>query len=123
MTIGQKTENRGGKREGAGRKPVFELSDEARIAALKDFAAIAKKYNTTLGKALGEIAFGRHKSKTLKIQAMRCVLSNLMTQTSERDVTVSKKPIEPGILLPPRRVDPAKEMSAEIVPIKKAEKK
>jgi hypothetical protein len=96
------TENRGGTREGAGRKAIFELGEAKRKEILRDVAAVAEKKGTSLGRELGEMMFGRGKDKRVKMQAMQLYCRDILPKVSEREVAVSKIR-GPAIYLPEQR--------------------
>ena len=93
------TENRGGKREGADRKAIFELGAAKRKEILKDIADIALEKGTSIGKELGNMMFGRGKDKRLKMQAMQLYVRDVLPKVSERDVTTTQI-LVPQIYLP-----------------------
>lgn len=98
------TENRGGKREGAGRKAIFELGEAKRKEILKDVEAIAKKKGTSLGKELAVMMFGRGKDKRLKMTAMQLYVRDVLPKVSEREVTVTAI-TKPQVFLPEKYPD------------------
>ncbi len=97
-----KMENRGGKREGAGRRPIFELGETKRKEILKDIADVAAEKGTSIGRELGNMMFGRGKEKRLKMQAMQLYVRDLLPKVSEREVT-ERKIQGPAIYLPEKR--------------------
>ena len=99
-------ENRGGRREGAGRKRIFEISEAKRKEILKDIAAIAKEHDSSIGKELGNMIFGLNKDRRLKMQAIQVYLRDLLPKSSERDVTVTKIQ-KPQIFIPEKYPDTA----------------
>lgn len=98
------TENRGGKREGAGRKPIFELGEAKRKAIMKEVEIVAEEKGTSLGKEIGNMMFGRGKDKRLKMQAMQLYVRDVLPKVSERDVTVTEI-TKPQVFLPEKYPD------------------
>ena len=98
--------NRGGKREGAGRKPIFELGEVKRKEILRDIAAVAEEKGTSIGSELGNMMFGRNKDKRLKMQAMQLYCRDILPKASERDVTVTEVKM-PQVFIPEEYPDTA----------------
>jgi len=97
--MAKKTENRGGKRPGAGRRAVFDLGEEKRKEIMRDIAEIAEKKSSSIGKELGDMMFGRSKDKRLKMQAMQLYVRDVLPKISEREVTETKI-TKPQIFVP-----------------------
>ena len=93
------TENRGGKRKGAGRKMLLDLAGESRAEIIRDFIAVAKEKGTSFGTELGKIAFSDSKDKRTIIQAMRLFVNDVLPKVSERETTESVV-LQPQIYLP-----------------------
>ena len=100
------TENRGGKREGAGRKAIFELGEAKRKKILKDVEAVAEEKGTSIGQEIGNLIFGRGKDKRLKMQALQLYVRDVLPKVSERDVTVTAI-TKPQVFLPEKYPDSA----------------
>ena len=92
-------ENRGGKREGAGRRQVFELGEAKRKEIMKDVAESAASKNTSIGKELGDMMFGRSKDKRTKLTAMQLYVRDVLPKISERETTENVI-LKPEIYLP-----------------------
>ena len=103
-----KVENRGGAREGAGRKPIFGLSEDTRRNILRDLDEMANENGTTLGKELGGMIFGkgRGRDKRTRMQAIQAVLRDVLTRSSERDVNVNHV-VKPQVYIPEQFPDSA----------------
>lgn len=86
-------ENRGGAREGAGRKPLLDLSGTQREEIIKQVKAVAEKYGTSLGEVLGEMMFSG-KDRRTKLAAMRLYVGDVLPKVSEshKEVTDHTKP-------------------------------
>lgn len=97
----KKTENRGGKRKGSGRKPIFELGEKERCQVISDVNEKAKENGTSFGSELGEIMFGKGGDKRTRLQAMRLYATDILPKISERDVTETKITV-PAVFLPER---------------------
>lgn len=98
----EKKENRGGARPGAGRKPIFDLSEAKRREILADLDRVAKEKGTSIGQELSTLVFGRDKRN--KIAGLKMVLSDVLPKHSERDVNVTKV-TEPAVYLPEQKPD------------------
>ena len=94
-----KTENRGGKREGSGRKPIFELGEKERCQIISDVNEKATENGTSFGSELGKIMFGKGGDKRTRLQAMRLYATDILPKMSERDVTETKI-VGPAVFLP-----------------------
>ena len=94
-----KTENRGGKRKGAGRKALLELAGESRSEIIETFKKAAEKHDTTFGKELANMVFGKRKEKRLKMQAMQLFVRDVLPKVSERETTTTTI-LKPQIYLP-----------------------
>lgn len=86
----KKTENRGGKRPGSGRKPIFEFGEAQRNEIIKDVAAVAKKNKTSFGSTLGNMMFGCKGESRTRLQAMKLFATDILPKVSERDVTITE---------------------------------
>ncbi len=100
----QKKENRGGKREGSGRKAVFELGNQERSDIIKKVKEQAKKNGTNFGSELGKLMFAPNAEKRLKMQAMQLFVRDVLPKTSERDVNVTEI-TKPQIFVPEKYPD------------------
>ena len=95
-------ENRGGKREGAGRKPIFELGEAKRKQIMKDVEEIANEKGTSIGKELGNMMLGN--DKRLRMQAMQLYVRDVLPKISERDVTTTTI-TKPQVFVPEKYPD------------------
>ena len=95
----KQTENRGGKREGSGRKPIFELGEKERGQIISDVNEKAKENGTSFGSELGEIMFGKGGDKRTRLQAMRLYATDILPKMSERDVAETQF-AGPAVFLP-----------------------
>lgn len=100
------SKNWGGARKGAGRRAVFELGEAKRKEIIKDIAAIAEKKNTSIGKELGDMMFGRQKDKRTKLTAMSLYIKDVLPKISEREVTETHV-LVPQLYLPQELPDAA----------------
>ena len=100
----KKTENRGGKREGAGRKPIFEFGEAQRREIIEDVAAVAKKNKTSFGKTLGNMMFGPKGESRTRLQSMKLFATDILPKVSERDVTITKVKL-PQVFIPEQLPD------------------
>ena len=98
------TENRGGKREGSGRKAVFELGNQERSDIIKKVKEQAKKNGTNFGSELGKLMFAPNAEKRLKMQAMQLYVRDVLPKTSERDINVTEI-TKPQIFVPEKYPD------------------
>ena len=94
-----KTENRGGKRPGAGRKPLSELGGEKREEIIADVQAVAEKNGTSFGQELGKLMFGRNKDKRLMMSAMQLYARDILPRISEKEATAAEIKV-PQIFIP-----------------------
>ena len=104
--MAKKTESRGGKREGSGRKAIFDLGQAEREQIIKDVRAEAEKNRTSFGKELGKIMFGRGNDKRTRLQAMRLYATDVLPKIAEKDVTVTEIK-KPQIFIPEELPDSA----------------
>lgn len=102
--MAKKTENRGGKREGSGRKPIFELGERERRKIIEDVTAQATDNGTSFGSELGKLMFSEGGDKRTRLQAMRLYATDILPKMSERDITV-KEITKPQVFLPERYPD------------------
>lgn len=93
----KKKENRGGRREGAGRKPIFEIGEQKRRQILMDIDAEAEERGSSMGRELAKMMFSE--DKRVQIQALQLVIRDVLPKVSERDVTVTEVQ-KPQIYLP-----------------------
>ena len=98
------TENRGGSREGAGRKAIFELGEKERRQIIKDVRGIAEENETSFGAELGKIMFGKGGDKRTRLQAMRLYATDILPKVSERDINVTEI-LKPQIFVPEKYPD------------------
>ena len=98
------TENRGGDREGSGRKAVFELGNKERSDIIKQVKEQARKNGTKFGLELGKMMFAPNAEKRLKMQAMQLYVRDVLPKTSERDVNVTEI-TKPQVFVPEKYPD------------------
>lgn len=105
MTSGpKKIENRGGAREGAGRKP--ETLSVRQVKAMLDRAAEhAEKNRKTIDDILLEIAYSSEEKTADKLAAIKIFKTHTMAKLNEGGET--DVALGPGIFLPEQRPDPA----------------
>lgn len=103
-----KQENRGGKREGSGRKRV-SISDGEVKKLLREFRKKEKETGKSVWGELAAIALRSEKKVTVKEQttAIKLYAECTISRASESNVSVTKK-TEPAIYLPEQLPDPAK---------------
>ncbi len=100
----KKVENRGGKREGSGRKPIFELGEKERREIIQDVKVKAAANKTSFGAELGKIMFGKAGDKRTRLQAMRLYATDILPKVSERDITITEI-TKPQIFVPEKYPD------------------
>ena len=100
------TENRGGRRAGSGRKPIFELGEQERRQIIKDVRAKAKENGTSFGAQLGKLMFGKAGDQRTRLQAMRLYATDILPKVSERETTTTTI-LKPQIYLPEEFEDEA----------------
>ena len=96
------TENRGGKREGAGRKPRFTNSDTFLEQLAEAEAASIASGADSMAATIVKLAKGEDK----RVAASMCKLyaDKVVVGASEQEVSVMKHD-GPGVLLPPEEPD------------------
>lgn len=100
----KKTENRGGVRENAGRKP--ETLSVLQVRAMLERAeAKAKQYSKTLDDVLLDIAYSPEEKTADKLAAIKIFKTHTMAKLNEGGET--DVALGPGIFLPEQRPDPA----------------
>lgn len=99
-------QNRGGIREGAGRKPIFELGQEKRSEIINDVQAQAEKNGTSFGEELGKMMFGKRAEKRTKMAAMQLYVRDVLPKVSEREINVNEIS-KPQVFLPEKYPDSA----------------
>jgi len=119
----KKTENRGGKRKGSGRKPIFELSDSVRREIIVDVMAEAEANGTSIGRVMGQAIFKPGGDQRYKTQHLQTFLRDVLAKQSERDVTITEFKV-PQIFVPEKYPDSDeapifKPMNVRAPPIKK----
>ena len=92
-------ENRGGKREGSGRKAMFKLGNKERSDIIAKVREQAEKNGTDLGSELGKLMFAPKAEKRLKMQAMQLYVRDVLPRVAEKDVNVTKI-TKPQIFVP-----------------------
>lgn len=96
-------QNRGGAREGAGRKPVFDLGQAERENIIKEVRAAAEEKGTSFGQELGALMFGGKKAeKRTRLAAMQLYVRDVLPKVSEREVNEPKW-TGPAVYLPEQR--------------------
>ena len=79
------SDNRGGKRIGAGRKPIYEISD----SELKQLVKAAKKKAKETGKSLADVLMGlayQIEDKRTALQALRVYFERVIVKNTEKDI-------------------------------------
>ncbi len=111
MAIPHKIENRGGKREGSGRK--MKTVSEYQLALL---SKTLKKFQKDTGKSiydiLAVIIYGKESRMGERLAAIKLVMESTIAKTSEKDVNITQR-LEPSIYLPEQLPDPAKIVAIE----------
>jgi hypothetical protein len=101
----KKIENRGGAREGAGRKP--ETLSVRQVQAMLDRAADhAKKNGKTIDDVLLEIAYSTEEKTADRLAAVKIFKTHTMAKLNEGGET--DVALGPAFFLPEQRPDPAK---------------
>lgn len=103
----KKIENRGGKREGAGRKNKrYELSQKQ----IDKLLEAADKKAESEGKSIPEVLVSliyQDDAKTVQMSALKLFYENVITKAAEKDVNINEN-LGPQIGLPETKPDPAK---------------
>lgn len=99
-----KKENRGGKREGAGRKPLLELAGQTRQDIIKQVIQIAEDNDTSFGEVLGNMIFAKRGEKRVKMQAMQLFVRDVLPKVAEQEVTKTSI-VKPEIYMPEEMPD------------------
>ncbi len=97
-----KTENRGGKRKGSGRKSLFALGHEERAQVIKDIDAEFKKNGTSRGVELGKMM--NSSDQRLKMQAYQLFYRDVIPKVAERDVNITEFKM-PQVFIPEKYPD------------------
>ena len=97
-----KTENRGGKRKGSGRKSLFALGHEERAQVIKDIDAEFKKNGTSRGVELGKMM--NSNDQRLKMQAYQLFYRDVIPKVAERDVNITEFKM-PQVFIPEKYPD------------------
>ena len=92
-----KTENRGGRRKGSGRKSLFALGQAEQAQVIKDIDAEFKKNGTSRGIELGKMM--NSNDQRLKMQAYQLFYRDVIPKVAERDVTVNHV-VKPQVFIP-----------------------
>ncbi len=100
--IKTKTENRGGKRKGSGRKSLFALGHEERAQVIKDIDAEFKKNGTSRGVELGKMM--NSSDQRLKMQAYQLFYRDVIPKVAERDVNITEFKM-PQVFIPEKYPD------------------
>lgn len=106
-----KIENRGGRREGSGRKRI-SLSDDQVRKLIKAARKKEKETGISVADQLIAIIYNRRANASIKASAIKIFYDQTVTRVSESDVNV-KKNQEPSIYLPEPMPDPAKLVSIQ----------
>jgi hypothetical protein len=135
------SDNRGGKRPGAGRKPIYEISDRELKQLVKAAKKKAKETGKSLADVLIELAYQIDDKRTA-LQALRVYFERVIIKSTERDINITpdnqwgngvliaspeerkiisklspelrkRHGLDFSIALPPRRPDPAKHIPGE----------
>ncbi len=92
------SDNRGGARPGAGRKPIYEISD----SELKQLVRAAKKKAKETGNSLADVLMGlayQIDDKRTALQALRVYFERVMVKSTEKDININERvPSGPLIL-------------------------
>lgn len=97
-----KTEYRGGKRKGSGRKSLFALGYAERVQIIKDVDSEFKKNGTSRGIELGKMMTSN--DQRLKMQAYQLFYRDVIPKVAERDVTTTEYKI-PQVFIPEKYPD------------------
>ena len=102
-----KRENRGGKRQGSGRKSVLVISDEQKKALLLSIKKVAKKANRSdQWEILAEMIFAHEDYEDIthrdQLTAIKLSADLLIAKNSEKDVSINEH-TEPQIFLPEKK--------------------
>ena len=97
-----KTENRGGRRKGSGRKSLFALGQAERAQVIKDIDAEFKKNGTSRGIELGKMM--NSNDQRLKMQAYQLFYRDVIPKVAERDVNVNHI-LKPQVFVPEKYPD------------------
>lgn len=106
-----KTENRGGKREGSGRKRL-SISDQEVTLLIRSAKRKQKETGESVADQLIKAIY--NEKGRIRVSAIKVFYDQVVSAVSESDVSVSKTD-RPAIYLPEKKADPA-----NVVPIKKA---
>ncbi len=98
----KKTENRGGRRPGSGRKLVLDLGRRRREEIIKQVEAEAKANGTSFGEQLGKLMFGVGGDKRLKLAAMQLYAREILPRVREGEASADDIK-GPAIYLPEQR--------------------
>ena len=100
--IKTKTDNRGGKRKGSGRKSLFALGHAERVQIIKDIDAEFKKNGTSRGIELGKMM--NSNDQRLKMQAYQLFYRDVIPKVAERDVSITEFKL-PQVFIPEKYPD------------------
>jgi hypothetical protein len=110
MTIIQ--ENRGGRRDGSGRKsnkkPDYDL--KFKRAILRAARKLARKYGKPIEEAVLELVYLPETQDAVKAAIWKTYVEMFIVKKSEKDVHVNDRIYGPVIGLPPANQDPALEI-------------
>jgi hypothetical protein len=107
MTIRQ--ENRGGRRDGSGRKPKKKPNYDLKFkrAILRAARKLVRKHGKPIEEAVLELVYLPETQDAVKVAIWKTYLEMFMVKKSEKDVIVKDETIGPRIGLPPMREDSA----------------
>ena len=104
-----KIENRGGAREGAGRKPKTVSANQI-LQLTRTLKKMHKETGLSIYDILGNIIYGKGGllvSNGERLAAIKLVMDSTIAKTSEKDVNITQR-MEPSIYLPEKMADPSK---------------
>src|SRR3990167_7185517 len=100
MTTGAKTENRGGARAGAGRKPEALSASQLR-SVLREVKRRAKKEKKTITGGLLDMFYSLEEPSNIRISAAKLIWDKTMIQVSEG--SEADRALGPSVFLPEHR--------------------
>ena len=104
-----KKENRGGKRQGSGRKAIYTFSEPERKRIIRAFRRAEKNQGVTVGERLAQLALNEDDQAAAK--GLQIYFRDVLPHQSERDVN-HHIPQAPAIYLPEQDKKPC-----EVIPI------
>jgi hypothetical protein len=102
-----KKENRGGAREGSGRKKKTRIySDKVKKAYIKAAAKLAKEHGKSIEEVMLSMIYDPKVVDVAKASVLKIYNEALLVKESEQELNVNRS--GPGIYLPQTKSDPAK---------------